>query len=286
MSTKLHAFMTGYLSKQADANDTSSENRAGYSPSLLKNTASIMAPSLATNAGIRSYIRRAEIFGDGSMGLESLRLTKYNPLKASYESLMGKPAPDLNFTKVLPGAGYISPDGWIARIIKRNKLPYATGVLVPQTSPPGTVNGVIQPRRVQNVHAGVLAHELGHASRGRLVGSLNALGKPALLAGAVGAATLNDEEAAKKSMLAGTVGGLATALTEIDASRQGSKILRHAKTLPNYKYMTGGFKRGFRGSPYVGVPTYLLSALLPLATFYTKKSLGGYRPKPAESTQA
>jgi len=283
MSTKLHAFMTGYLSKQADSKTTDSEN-ASFKPEAWKTLTSAFGPSLARHAGIQLYAEKSGLLGDGYVDVNTLRQTTYNPLKAAYEALFNRQAPNLNPTSNHASAAYLDPDGWAMRMLRTyggDEAVPPTGVIVPRK--PNVFDRMLteaqKSKDVKNVPAGVLAHELGHASRGRMVGRLNFLGKPALMAGAFGAATMNDEDAAKKATVAGTAGGLITALTEIDASRQGSKILRHAKAnAPDPKLL--------KGNPYVGVPTYLLSALLPLATFYTKKSLGGYRPKPADPQQA
>lgn len=129
---------------------------------------------------------------------------------------------------------------------------------------------------------GVLAHELGHGLQGKRTIKANMHGKNVMNLGAAGAGILgslrsNDPNTQKTydrigSTVAGvgTLGGLTTAATEFDASLKGYKMMRDAG---KFKGLKGMHRISNRLSPFRGVPTYLMAAAAPAATYYGARYL-------------
>jgi hypothetical protein len=109
----------------------------------------------------------------------------------------------------------------------------------------------------------ILAHELGHhlgprwLNKSRVVSSL---GRPL---GVLGALMSSDEDTSRNMALAGTASQLPTLASEFDASRRGMNILSKLK-LSNPR------------RAFVGLPTYLAAASLPMLAHLGKKGLGGF----------
>lgn len=129
---------------------------------------------------------------------------------------------------------------------------------------------------------GTLAHELGHGLQGKRTIQANIYGKNLLQSSAVGAGILgalrSDDPNTQKTYDrigsavagAGTLGGLTTAATEFDASLKGYKMMRDAG---KFKGLKGMGRISKRLSPFRGVPTYLMGAAAPAATYYGARYL-------------
>jgi hypothetical protein len=111
----------------------------------------------------------------------------------------------------------------------------------------------------------MLAHELGHVQAGKFLGDINVLGKRVLGLGALGTMFSNDRDFAEGTANIASGGGLATLISELDASHRGAKILDKA-----------GVRGAGKLKSYAGVPTYVLAALLPQIGFHAKDKLKGY----------
>jgi hypothetical protein len=111
----------------------------------------------------------------------------------------------------------------------------------------------------------VLAHEAGHAlgskpllwasAAGKQIGALSVL--PSLLA--------PNEETSRTIALGGTAAMVPTLYSEIDASIRGASLLKRLK-VP----FSG------RARAFLGIPTYLAAASLPMLSHLTKKYFGGF----------
>ena len=129
---------------------------------------------------------------------------------------------------------------------------------------------------------GTLAHELGHGLQGERALRANEYGIRIMGLGTVGAgiagALRSDDPNKQKtydrigSTVAGvgTLGGLTTAATEFDASLKGYKMMRDAG---KFKGLKGLNRISKRFSPFNGVPTYLMGAAAPAATYYGARYL-------------
>jgi len=119
----------------------------------------------------------------------------------------------------------------------------------------------------------ILAHEAGHGARGAAASRmLNILPKYLNLGGMLGGLATDDENKSLALSAGGSAAGAVTTMDEILASRRGSQLLRSIPTstaVPN---------RVFRGT-YRGVPSYALSAALPLVLHYLRKQTGGFSPQ-------
>lgn len=129
---------------------------------------------------------------------------------------------------------------------------------------------------------GTLAHELGHGLQGERTIRANVHGKNIMGLGTMGAGVMgslrSDDPNTQKTYDrigsamagAGTLGGLTTAATEFDASLKGYKMMRDAG---KFKGLKGMSRISKRFSPFNGVPTYLMAAAAPAATYYGARYL-------------
>lgn len=128
--------------------------------------------------------------------------------------------------------------------------------------------GIIDPSIAYNTRfktPGILAHELGHHTGGKLMTRANQFGRMASGIGTLGALTATDENTSRNRAMAGSASFLPTLISEFDASRRGAKIMKNLK-LPG------------RMKAFVGLPTYAMMAGAPMLAHYGKKYLGGFTP--------
>jgi hypothetical protein len=120
---------------------------------------------------------------------------------------------------------------------------------------------------------GILAHELGHYTRGtglaQLGRQLHGVGSMSALLPAI----MKDDDNASMAAAAGSAFSLPMVADESLASWAGSKALRG-----------NGFMR--RLAPFAGVPTYALAASLPWGVYGAKKLFGGYTADPVAERAA
>ena len=129
---------------------------------------------------------------------------------------------------------------------------------------------------------GTLAHELGHGLQGKRAILANGHGIRIMGLGTMGAGiagALRSDDPNKQKTYdrigsavagAGTLGGLTTAATEFGASLKGYKMMRDAG---KFKGLKGMGRISKRLSPFRGVPTYLMGAAAPAATYYGARYL-------------
>tara|TARA_R100000742_G_C4241988_1_gene61522 strand:+ start:13 stop:771 length:759 start_codon:yes stop_codon:yes gene_type:complete len=142
---------------------------------------------------------------------------------------------------------------------------------------------------------GILAHELGHAEQyknplyRKTVAPLSKFGRIAGQFGALAPVfTDNEEEARRNAKIAGVM-QIPTLVEEFDASRRGSRILSDQMAKNKLKPAIAG-KNAIRTAkkvsplvgamsklrPFVGMPTYLLTAAAPYLIYKYMKSRGLY----------
>lgn len=124
-------------------------------------------------------------------------------------------------------------------------------------------NFINLPKRFKN--PAILAHEAGHAFgskpqlwasiAGKQIGALSVL--PSLLT--------PNEETSRNIALGGTAAMVPTLYSEVDASIRGANLLKKLK-VP----FSG------RAKAFLGIPTYLAAASLPMLSHLTKKYFGGF----------
>lgn len=144
--------------------------------------------------------------------------------------------------------------------------------------------------------APAMAHEAGHATQpkihlnraGRLLGIAGSAG------GSLGAMASSNEDTGRMYALGGTLANVPTLASEIDASVRGDNMLQKIRKATGANRPPAGaynpeqlnWKRHLPrhgGSPYIGLPTYLMTAGAPMIAHYAKKLLGGYNsPTPKE----
>lgn len=118
-------------------------------------------------------------------------------------------------------------------------------------------------------YPGILAHELGHHRSGKAIwgsflpGQLLSMFLPLLGRNA---------GRSKKLALGSTAYYMPNVASETIASKKGHDLLRDLGAKPEEQRQA-----------FVGLPTYLLQALLPLTLYKGKKILGGYRPHSAST---
>lgn len=153
----------------------------------------------------------------------------------------------------------------------------------------------------EDARLGILAHELGHAeqfrksnptnsnyrslfggrtrARGRQVSAM--LGQ---LGGSLGPMFTDDSDTAGIQALVGSAMSAPQLANEAGASARGSRtLINYAKENGLWKNKNALQKLKFAGRSWIGMPTYLLAAAAPLATYLGYKLVGGYDRKPAQS---
>jgi hypothetical protein len=88
--------------------------------------------------------------------------------------------------------------------------------------------------------------------------------------GAITALASSDQNTSGAAAALGTLGGLSTLTSELDASRRGFKMLRGA-----------GGSRAQALKAFIGVPTYALSTAMPWLAYKGKEMMGGFKTKQA-----
>ena len=145
-------------------------------------------------------------------------------------------------------------------------------LLIPTAAPhynPAThhVNLGLDPARPP--HIGVIAHEYGHATVGptrgaigrRLAGNLGASAAVFLLPPILpGQLAISDKDTARNTAIASTAMQLPMLGDEIAASHIGSRLLAQHRITPEMSLLN---RIKLRGSPYVGLSSYLGMASLP-----------------------
>ncbi len=153
--------------------------------------------------------------------------------------------------------------------------------------------------RNQDHKLGILAHELGHAEQyrksnptsknwkslfgGRNRGILEGIisHRLAPLVGVAGPSLTSDEGTAQTYAALGTLGQAPILASEFGASARGSRTLvNYAKKSGLWKNKSALEKLKFAGKSWTGVPTYLLTAAIALATYLGYKATGGYAKRP------
>lgn len=114
---------------------------------------------------------------------------------------------------------------------------------------------------------GILAHEMGHAEDPKLLTTLNPLGKMVSGGATLVSAFVRPQSAARLAAKIGTLGYGGTLASEISASTRGYKMLGDA----------GAEKFSDKIQAASGLPTYILSALLPAMTYKGRKFLGAFK---------
>jgi hypothetical protein len=130
--------------------------------------------------------------------------------------------------------------------------------------------GITRPSIAYNTRfktPGILAHELGHHTGGKLMARANQFGRVASGIGTLGALTATDENTSRNRAMTGSASFLPTLISEFDASRRGAQIMKNLK-LPG------------RMKAFVGLPTYAIMAGAPMLAHYGKKYLGGFTQNP------
>ena len=172
--------------------------------------------------------------------------------------------------------GTIMPDEEIQQLIR--EVGAKQGTKVPRTLTATKAKGWadaydIGKNRVEldsgNMRRGVVAHELGHASRpGKYKWFPHQAGKGLAMMSLFPAAFTGDQEAREALGALGSAAMLPTLYEEIMASRAGSKILKNK-----------GVKGIRRFSPFIGVPTYAAMTTLPLLTAKVRTWLDDFMNK-------
>lgn len=113
----------------------------------------------------------------------------------------------------------------------------------------------------------ILAHEMGHAEDPALLTKLNPLSKSIGAMGTLAAAFIRPQSQARLAAKLGTLGFGGTLASEGSASTRGYKMLGDA----------GAEKFSDKIQAASGLPTYILSALLPAMTYKGRKFLGAFK---------
>ena len=112
----------------------------------------------------------------------------------------------------------------------------------------------------------ILAHEIGHSfQRPKLLRGSGLLANIVTPFSTGGSLLASDKDTSRNVALAGAAASAPLALVELDASRRGYKLLRSA----------GAGRMRSLGS-FVGVPSYLKSAMIPYLSHRVKDSMGGF----------
>lgn len=113
----------------------------------------------------------------------------------------------------------------------------------------------------------ILAHEMGHAEDPKLLSALNSLGKLVGGSSTLVSAFVRPQATARLAAKIGTLGYGGTLSSELSASARGYKMLGDAGEKKFSEKIQAGS----------GVPTYILSALLPAMTYKGRKLLGAFK---------
>jgi hypothetical protein len=144
---------------------------------------------------------------------------------------------------------------------------------MPSAFHPGTQEININPK---DKSAPVLAHELGHKEGMKKYPALtkaHRLGMVAGLLGSTGVPLLDNKEHSTNSAILGTLGFGTVLGSELDASTRGYKMLRNL-----------GRSRLSALKSFIGVPTYLATALVPALEHKWKEHKGGFNKSEAVNT--
>jgi hypothetical protein len=127
---------------------------------------------------------------------------------------------------------------------------------------PGIIYGIDR-------NASAIAHEVGHALAPKWVFNPSTIARSqqaarlGTLFGSLGALFSRDETNSRNAALAGTAANLPLLALETDASIRGANILKRLGARS-------------RIGAFIGLPTYALTAGIPLGAHYIKKLLGGF----------
>lgn len=113
----------------------------------------------------------------------------------------------------------------------------------------------------------ILAHEMGHSEDPSILTTINPIGKSLGTMGALATAIVRPQAQAKLAAKLGTLGFGGTLASEASASTRGYNILGDA----------GEQKFSEKIQAASGLPTYILSALLPAMTYKGRKLLGAFK---------
>ncbi len=153
----------------------------------------------------------------------------------------------------------------------------------------------------QDAKLGILAHELGHAEQFRKSNPTNASyrslfgGRNRVLAanlsafaggilGTVGPTFEPNKESARNQALVGTAMFAPQLASEVGASARGSRtLMNYAKESGLWQNKNALEKLKYAGRSWTGMPTYLLMAALPIATYLGSNLAGSYNKDSKQS---
>lgn len=268
--------------------ETSSPSKALLPESVV--AASPIIPSLAT----LGYVQTAMRPGRNAKGnnLSSKEIDKFEDFwRKSDAARGGEGFDDIGRATWRSGLG---PAGSRDMI---EGTPILSSKQLPPHYNPQTRQVVINPNWAKSKDGalGILAHELGHAEQfrdahgrsenfKRLFGKFNQLrggkilGSLGTLAGTGGAYWSDDRNTAFNSALAGSASNIPTLALEAGASARGSRTLvDYAKQTGIWKNKNALQKLKYAGRSWVGVPTYLMAASVPLVVYLARRA-GGQLP--------
>mgnify|MGYP000555989688 CR=1 FL=1 len=162
----------------------------------------------------------------------------------------------------------LSPDKWFLR--QSTKLPTSVD--------PTKYQHIIS--APANLHPGILAKEMGTLQQTPIMQKLRTPAEILSILGISSPTVTNDEDAARKLTVAGTVAQMPLLAAEMDAMNQGSNILRRIGATGNKAHF-----------PYLGLPNHAITMAMPSMAYLTKKHLfGGYnstnKPLPYDGINA
>lgn len=280
------------LLKLAESKDESVSSRLGQIPRDLSKNLLANAIGLSPILGSQMYTRRYMLDPDSPYSTQ-LHGGKKNALINSWFK-----------SEKARGAASGIPEGKLGIKLEGGRPAVAstgTATSIPSHYNPldRTVSITKVLGRNQDSKLGILAHELGHAEQYRksnptsknwksLFGGRNRTalagiisGSLAPLVGVAGPSLTSDEGTAQTYAALGTLGQAPTLASEFGASARGSRTLvNYAKQSGLWKNKSALQKLKFAGQSWIGLPTYLLSAAIPLATYLGYKATGGYAKRP------
>ena len=132
---------------------------------------------------------------------------------------------------------------------------------------------------------GITAHELGHAEQyknplyRKTIAPLSRIGRAAGQLGVLAPILTDNEQEARRNSLIASAMQVPTLIEEVDASRRGSRLL--TKELMKKPVAAGNQASKVASTlmklrPFVGVPTYLLTAMAPYLIYKYMKGRGLY----------
>jgi len=148
----------------------------------------------------------------------------------------------------------ISPDKWFLR--QSTKLPSSVD--------PSKYQHIIS--TPENLHPGILAKEMGTLQQSPIMQKLRTPAEILSVLGISSPTITNDDEAARKLTIGGTVAQMPLLAAEMDAMSQGSNILRRVGATGNKVHF-----------PWLGLPNHAITMAMPSMAYLAKKHLfGGY----------